>query len=64
MTPDLVNTLGIARRLGVTISAVSNWRVRCDNFPASLDIPGVVGIPIWLWTTVHTWAIDTGRVLR
>lgn len=53
---EIVNTLGIAQRLGVTKSCVANWRTRYADFPEPLDMPGVVGIPLFSWWDVRLWA--------
>jgi len=58
---DLVNTLGIANRLGIGKSAVANWRERYENFPSPLEFPGVIGIPLWRWEDIVTWHKKTGR---
>ena len=51
----IVNGKGIASHFGVTPAAVSNWRARHADFPAPLDMPGVVGIPLWLLEDVTAW---------
>lgn len=55
---DLVNGKGIARMFGVTPSTVANWEARYPNFPPPLDIPGVVGIPLWERLTILEWHLN------
>lgn len=52
---ELVNGLGIAERVGVSKAAVGNWRLRYADFPQPLELPGVVGVPLWHWPTVSAW---------
>lgn len=52
---ELVNGAGIADRLGVSDPTVANWRARHDDFPAPLDVPGVVSIPLYHWPAVKAW---------
>lgn len=52
---DLVNAAGIAEMYGVSRSAVSNWEARDARFPAPLQLPGVVGIPLWDRREVIAW---------
>ena len=52
---DVVNGLGIAQRLGVSKAAVSQWRTRHADFPHPLDLPGVVGIPLYYYSEVFEW---------
>lgn len=59
---DLVNSSGIAERLGVGNAAVSNWPTRYPDFPSALDLPGVLGIPLYSWQAVRSWAVRTGRL--
>lgn len=54
-----VGTVEIAARLGVTRSAVDQWRARGLGFPAPRWEVG--GRPAWDWADVEAWAVDTGR---
>ena len=54
-----VGTVEIAARLGVTRSAVDQWRARDLGFPAPRWEVG--GRPAWSWADVETWARETGR---
>lgn len=53
--PNLVNGAGIAERLQVSRPVVSLWVKRYRSFPKPLDLPGVVGIPIYDWDQVESW---------
>jgi predicted DNA-binding transcriptional regulator AlpA len=57
---DPVGTVEIAQRLGVTRSAVDQWRARSVGFPAPSWTVG--GRPAWDWQAVHAWAKETERV--
>lgn len=52
---DIVTSATIARRLFVRPSTVDMWRKRYDTFPAPLDVPGVSGTHLWLWSEVKAW---------
>ena len=56
-----MNGLGIALAAGVGVPAVGMWRARHADFPAPLDLPHVVGVPLWRWADVHAWLVKTGR---
>lgn len=51
----LCNGAGLAELFGVSRSAVANWEARDTTFPAPLNLPGVVGIPIWESEDVRRW---------
>ena len=55
MTRELVRTQDIAQRLGVSPSAVSNWRKRFVTFPRAqyLDSAGRGGL--FVWEDVARW---------
>lgn len=59
MKPDLVDRHLIAERLGVSLEAVSKWKVRGLLPPP--DYPDLRN-PIWRWTTIRDWAKRTGRL--
>lgn len=52
-TEDLVSSSEIAILLGVGNSAVSNWKVRYDDFPAPVVV--LNGIPIYLIQDIGKW---------
>ena len=52
---QLVNGLGIATHFDVSISAVSNWRARNADYPLPLEVPGVIGVPIWDLDDIIRW---------
>jgi hypothetical protein len=54
-TGTVVNGKGIAHLLGQTNATVANWRSRYDDFPEPLDVPGVLGIPLYSWPAVKAW---------
>jgi transposase len=57
---DLVSASQIARRLGVSRAAVSNWHVRHPGFPD--PIPGTA---VYRWPEVERWIAKRGtRPLR
>jgi hypothetical protein len=58
---DLVDTVEIARRLGVRDhNVVNNWRRRHSAFPK----PAVTlrAGRVWLWPEIARWAAATGRL--
>jgi predicted DNA-binding transcriptional regulator AlpA len=57
-----VGTVEIAARLGVTRSAVDQWRARDLGFPSPRWEVG--GRPAWNWADVEAWAVETGRSAR
>lgn len=56
---DLVGTVEIAERLGVSINTVYSWIQRGS---ITAPIVRVSGTPLWEWPTVRDWAIETGRL--
>lgn len=56
---DPVGTVEVAARLGVSRSAVDQWRARHSDFPAPRWTVG--GRPAWDWAEVHAWAVRTDR---
>ena len=56
---DPVGTVEIAARLGVSRSAVDQWRHRGLSFPEPTWTVG--GRPAWRWGDVAAWASETGR---
>lgn len=52
---DLVRADEVAARLGVTPSAVANWRTRYPNFPQAIaaDANGRGGVLVW--SEVEAW---------
>lgn len=57
---DVVGPREVAGRLGVGVSAVSNWQTRDQRFPR--PVARVSGVPLWTWGAVETWAAATGRL--
>lgn len=57
---DLVGLPEIARRAGVTRSAVSNWRNRHDDFPLPVFSisEGARVSPVFVWPEVAAWLDD------
>lgn len=55
MTIRIANGKGIAAHFGVTPAAVSNWEARHADYPAPLDLPDVLGIPLWSLDDVIGW---------
>lgn len=58
---ELVGPAEIAERLGVAANTVSMWRAR-GLLPAPVAV--VSRVPVWTWSTVRTWAEETGRARR
>ena len=56
---DIVGEQEIARRLGVQVRTVHQWRAR-HLLPEPLQV--ISGTPIWEWPAVETWAQETGRL--
>jgi predicted DNA-binding transcriptional regulator AlpA len=54
----IVNLSGIAERFDVSRPTVSNWIKRYGSFPKPLEIPGVIGVPLYLWPEVEAWHSD------
>lgn len=52
---QLANGLGIAEHFGVSKQAVRMWEVRNPDYPEPLDLPHVVGIPLWDLADVEAW---------
>lgn len=52
---DIVNGKGISQRLGESRPTIANWRERYADFPKPLDMPGVLGIPLYSWPAVKDW---------
>jgi len=55
----LVSIAEIADRLDVPKDTVNKWRHR--GLLPDPDYSLAVG-PVWEWSTIERWAIDTGRV--
>lgn len=58
--PDLVDIAGIAARLDVKRKTVDTWLYERSLLPP-VDFPDLRH-PLWLWSTIRQWAIDTGRL--
>jgi hypothetical protein len=52
---DLVSVADIADRLGVGVSAVTNWRARHESFPRPVGVIARGGTPVFLWPSVQRW---------
>ena len=59
MELDLVGTHEIAERCGVTRSAVSNWKIRYDDFPEAFVV--LATGEIYQWRDVMRWAKRSGK---
>jgi predicted DNA-binding transcriptional regulator AlpA len=57
--PDPVGMTEIAQRLGVKRDTVQHWSVRKVLPPAEWTVGGR---PAWSWSTIETWARETGRL--
>lgn len=58
---ELVGSLEVAARLGVSVNTLASWRRRgTDAFPPAEHVVG--GRPAWKWSTVKAWATRTGRM--
>lgn len=57
---DMVGPDEIAARLGVARNTPCMWRIRHLNFPE--EWLTVSHVPMWPWSVVREWAIDTGRL--
>lgn len=58
---DLVGTLEIAARLGVSrTQVVHTWRQRHPDFPQPIAV--VSRTLVWDWNEVERWAKATGRL--
>ena len=55
-----VGMVEICDRIGVTRSAVNQWRVGSEEFPQPKWTVG--GRPAWNWPDVEKWARLTGRL--
>jgi hypothetical protein len=51
----LINGKGLADRYSVSGSLMGNWQRRFPDFPEPLDLPMVIGIPIWDVRIVDIW---------
>lgn len=51
----IANGKGIAAHFGVTPAAVANWESRNVDYPAPLDLPDVLGVPLWDLDAVIAW---------
>lgn len=56
---DLVGVTEIAKKVGVRLSAVSNWTVRHLDFPE--PVVELSFGKLWLWSDVERWLDETGR---
>lgn len=54
-TTLLVNTSGIAEKIGVARSTAANYPKRYKDFPEPLEAPGVIGIKLYFWPDVESW---------
>ena len=59
--PDIVSAPEIAQRLGVRPSTVHQWRQR-RLLPEPEAVLGHT--PVWTWTTIEAWAVETRRLTR
>jgi len=55
---DIVGVSEVAARLGVSKSAVSQWKQRGKLPPPEREISGN---PVWYWPAIAQWATATGR---
>lgn len=55
---DLVGIAEIAIRLDVQRATVDQWRRRGVLPEPEWDLAGG---PIWRWSTIRAWAVETGR---
>lgn len=51
---DLCGYSEIADRWGYSVSAVRNWRMRYEDFPAPVE--QLKTGPVFLWADVEAWA--------
>lgn len=56
---DMVDIAEITSRLGVAAGTVAKWRQR-GILPAETDVFGQA--PVWSWSVIEKWAVDTGRL--
>lgn len=59
MPIDIVDQAAIADRLDVTLDTVYKWRHR-GVLPS--DEFGLAVGPLWTWSTIREWALETGRL--
>lgn len=52
---ELVNAAGIALKIGLTRTTVSNYARRYEDFPSPIETPGVIGIKLYRWGEVDAW---------
>jgi hypothetical protein len=51
----LINGKGLADRYSVSTSLLGNWQRRYSDFPEPLNLPMVIGIPVWDVRIVDAW---------
>ena len=58
VTHEAVGVAEVAHRLGVQVDTVRTWRKRGVMPSPDWDLAGG---PVWRWSTIRAWAIETGR---
>jgi predicted DNA-binding transcriptional regulator AlpA len=57
---NLIDTAGIAERVGVQPSTIHQWRQRALTFPNPVRVFKIG--PVWNWPEVERWLQRTGRI--
>jgi hypothetical protein len=55
---ELVDINAVAVRLGVSNVTVRKWRTKGAMPAPDFELAN----PVWRWSTIRTWAIETGRI--